>query len=65
MGRLLDLRPLVLGLGVLADVRSFLGHFQVGSYRYRRSIYLIEALYTLNSAPVVSFMLWGYLGAVV
>ena len=29
-----------------------LRHFQVGSYRYRS---LIEALYTLNSPPVVSF----------
>ena len=29
-----------------------LGHFQVGSYRYRS---LIEGLYTLNSPPVVSF----------
>ena len=29
-----------------------LGHFQVGSYRYRSRT---EALYTLNSPPVVSF----------
>ena len=44
----------------------FLGHFQVGSYRYRS---LIEGLYTyrslmkalnpLNSPPVVSFNVWG------
>ena len=40
-----------------------LGHFQVGSYRYRSLIEglytffrsFIEALYTLNSPPVVSF----------
>ena len=29
----------------------------MGSYRYRRSIYLMEALHTLNSPPVVSFHL--------
>ena len=37
-----------------------LGHFQVGSYRYRS---LLEALYTLNSPPVVSFSLWRSLRA--
>ena len=39
------------GLGFRASGLS-LGHFQVGSYRY-----IIEALYTLNSPPVVSFNL--------
>ena len=42
-----------------------LGHFPVGSYRYRSRIEglytlyrsLIEALYTLNSPPVVAFKL--------
>ena len=44
--------------------KQSLGHFQVGSYRYRSLIEglydmpyrsLVEALYTLNSPPVVSF----------
>ena len=43
----------------LSGCASGLGHFQVGFLLflepYRRSIYLMEALYTLNSPPVVSF----------
>ena len=46
--------------GVLAGLWDI---FQAGSYRfgepYRRSIYLIEALYTLNSPPVVSVKTLG------
>ena len=52
------------GLGFRA--KFSLGHFQMGSYRYRSLIKvympyyrsLIEARYTLNSPPVVSFTLW-------
>ena len=40
--------------------RLSLGRFQVGSYRYRS---LIEALYTLNSPPVVSFSLVAFRGS--
>ena len=46
----------------LSGLVSYLGHFQVGSYSYRSLVEgympygsLIEALYTLNSPPVVSF----------
>ena len=34
-----------------------MGSYRYRSLTYRRSIYLIEALYTLNSPPVVSFKL--------
>ena len=45
-------------LGLRHGLGFSLGHFQVGSQGYRRSVYLLEALlealYTLNSPPVVS-----------
>ena len=61
----LDFSPWPLAAPFAAPVKKTkiafsLGHFQVGSYRYRSLIEglyrsLVEALYTLNSPPVVSF----------